>query len=193
MMKKIQTYKLLSLTLLLLSSNLVNATISLGFGTAVQNGSSIDMVVTISGLGNGVTPSLAAYDLDINFDSNHLAFSSATFGDAILGNQLDFVDYGFHFSEASLSETGVLNIYEISDDDIDDLNDFQADDFTLLTLTFNILKSDVSQLSLSINDLGDTNGDLLSATLNTGHVSTVPVPAAFWLMVSGLAVLYRKR
>jgi len=33
----------------------------------------------------------------------------------------------------------------------------------------------------------------LGATSTIGTVSTVPVPAAFWFMASGLVVLYRKR
>jgi len=192
-MKKIQGYKLLSITLLLLSSGLVNASISLGFGTAIQNAGSIDIDVIISGLASEAAPSLATYDLDINFNSSHLSFSNASFGDSILGNQLDLFDFADNFSDAYLSDVGVLNIYELSLDDPADLNNFQANSFTLATLTFDVLKSDVSQLSFFVNDLGDANDNSLATIITTGTVSTVPVPAAFWLMASGLGLLYRQK
>jgi len=188
-MKKNQSYKLLSIIFLLLVSNVANASISLGFGESIQTGGTVSIDVTISGLGIDQAPSLATYDLDIIFDSSHLSFSSATFG-----NQLDLFDYGDNFTDAYIDETtGDLNIYELSLDDPADLNDYQADSFTLATLTFDILKSDTTQLSIFVNDLGDTNDNLLSASLTTGTVSTVPVPAAFWLMASGLGLLYRQK
>jgi len=192
-MKKIKGFKLLSITLLLLSSGLANANISLGFGSVIENGGSIDIDVTISGLGNGEAYSLSSYDLDIIFNSSHLSFSSAAFGDSLLGNQLDLFDFGLNEFGASLTDTGLLNIYEISFDDSDDLNEMQALSFTLATLTFDILKPDVSQLHFFVNDLGDASNNYLGVTSTTGIVSTVPVPAAFWFMASGLVVLYRKR
>jgi len=192
-MKKIKGFKLLSITLLLLSSGLVNANISLGFGSGIKNAGSIDIDVTISGLGNGEAYSLSSYDLDIIFNSSHLSFSSAAFGDPLLGNQLDLFDFGLNEFGASLTGTGLLNIYEISFDDSDDLNEMQALSFTLATLTFDILKPDVSQLHFFVNDLGDASNNYLGATSTIGTVSTVPVPAAFWFMASGLVVLYRKR
>jgi len=186
-MKKNQPYKLLSIIFLLLVTNVANASISLGFGESIQTGSTVDVDVTISGLGIEVAPSLATYDLDIIFDSSHLSFSSAIFG-----NQLDLFGFGDNLMGAD-EVTGHLNIFEVSFDDPVDLNDYQADSFTLATLTFEILKSDTTQLSIFVNDLGDANDNLLLATLNTGTVSTVPVPAAFWLMASGLGLLYRQK
>lgn len=191
-MKKIQRYKLLCIAFLLLSTNIVNASISLAFGTPIQSGSSLNIGVLISGLGENVAPSISTYDLNIIFDSNHLSYSSTLFGDTVLGNQLDLFDFGANFSGASLAEEGVLNIYEVSFDDTNDLNNSQADNFTLATLTFDILKSADSQLSFLVNDLGDAAENELVADLTTGSVSTVPVPAAFWFMASGLMVLYKK-
>jgi len=193
-MKKIQPYKLLSIICLLLVTNVANANISLGFGEPIQTGSTVNIDVTISGLGIDEAPSLATYDLDIIFDSSHLSFSSAVFGDFGLGNQLDLFGFGENPADASINGiTGHLNIYEVSFDDALDLNDLQADSFTLATLTFDALKSDNTQLSFLVNDLGDADENLLSASLTTGTVSTVPVPAAFWLMASGLGLLYRQK
>ena len=178
---------------LLLSTSVANATISLGFATPIQSGSSVDIDLVISGLGPDVAPSLSTYDLDILFDSNHLSFSSATFGDSVLGNQLDLFDLEGNISDVDLSGAGVVNIYEVSLDFAADLNDFQADSFTLTTLTFDVLKTESSLLSFFVNDLGDADANLLSANLTTATVTTVPVPAAFWMMLSGLGFLYKKR
>jgi len=199
-MENIKKNKLLSIAFLLLLSSTANASISLGFGTAIQTGGTVNVDVTISGLGSGSTPSLYDYSLDIDFNSSYLSFSGAVFGDATLGNQLDLFDFGLNSSGVSVDASGVLNIYEFSFDEVADLNADQADSFTLATLSFNILQHGNSQLSFIGYDLGDTNldefgiGNLLTATtLGTRTVSTVPVPAAFWLMVSGLGLLYRQK
>jgi len=193
-MKKDQPYNLLSIICLLLITNVANASISLGFGESIQTERTVSIDVTISGLGIDQAPSLATYDLEIIFDSSHLSFSGAIFGDSILGNQLDLFNFGENPTDAYVDgTTGNLNIYEVSFDDALDLNDLQADSFTLATLTFDVLKSDNTKLSFLVNDLGDAEGNLLSAILNTGTVSTVPVPAAFWLMASGLGLLYRHK
>jgi len=193
-MKKDQPYNLLSIICLLLITNVANASISLGFGESIQTGSKVDVDVTISGLSSGIASSISTYDLDIIFDSSHLSFSSAVFGDSILGNQLDLFYFGENPTDAYVDgTTGNLNIYEVSFDETIDLNELQADSFTLATLTFDVLKSGNTQLSFLVNDLGDAEGNFLTASLTTGTVSTVPVPAAFWLMASGLGLLYRHK
>jgi len=197
-MKKNQPYKLLSIIFLLLVTNVANASISLGFGESIQTGSKVNIDVTISGLGNGSAPSLYDYGIDISFDSSYLSFSEASFGDSVLGNQLDLLDLG-NDSSALVKDVGLLNITEYSYDEVVDLDLFQADSFTLATLSFDVLRSGSSLLSFVAYDLGDTDldensvGNLLTASLNTGTVSTVPVPAAFWLMASGLGLLYRQK
>jgi hypothetical protein len=50
--------------------------------------------IFISGLGDGTAPSLSTFDLDISFDPTILAFSTAVFGDPILGDQLDIWGLG---------------------------------------------------------------------------------------------------
>lgn len=176
---------------LLLSTSVANATITLGFGAPIQSGNSVDIDVVISGLGLDVAPSLSTYDLDILFDSNHLSFLSATFGDSVLGNQLDLFDFGLNDSGASLSSSiaDAVNIFEVSLDFAADLNDFQADSFTLATLTFDVLKADSSLLSYFVNDLGDADANFLSASLTMAIVTTVPVPATVWFFGSAIAGL----
>lgn len=181
------------LAMLILSNNIAYATISLGFAEPVQVGNSINIDINISGLGSGSLPSLGSYDLDILFDDSHLSFSNAMFGDPILGNQLDIFVFAANPSDAYLSEVGTINIYEISFDEIADLNDFQVDSFTLATLVFDVLKEDSSQIDFIINELGDAEANLLTANSVSNVVTTVPVPTTFWLLASALTVLYRKR
>lgn len=192
-MKKNQLDSFLSIAVLLLASGIANANIVLGFGNPVQTGNSIDINIVISGLGSGASSSISTYDLDVIFDSSHLSFLNASFGDSVLGNQLDILGFGLNEADASVADAGVLNIFEVSLDDAGELNDQQADSFSLATLTFDILKADSSQLSFSVNDLGDADANLLTADLTAVTVSTVPVPTAFWLMASSLAMLVRKK
>ena len=192
-MKKYNTYKIFIIVGLLIAFSNTQASISLGLSEPVQTGNSISFDVIMSGLGTDSAPSLGSYDLDVGFDTSHIVFSDAAFGDPVIGNQLDLFDFGINESGNALNPAGALNIYEISLDSIDDLNDFQADVFTLATLTFNVLKSGSSQLSFVIHDLGDAEGNVLAADLSTATITTVPVPAAFWLMFSGLIGFYRVR
>jgi hypothetical protein len=151
----------------------------------------VDVDVTISGLGDGDTPSLSLYDLDISYDSAVLGFSSVVFGDPVLGNQLDL--FGFGSVQDFVPGSGVVNILEISEDFPLDLIDLQAPSFTLASLTFDILGAGVSPFAIDILDLGDELGELLLADVSDGSVTVssdqaapVPEPATILLMVSGL-------
>ncbi len=169
--------------------------ISLNLVPSPQNtflGNTIDAAVIISELGNGVAPSLSTYDLDISFDDTILDFSSVTFGDPVLGDQLNLMGLG---SEIEIKEPspGVVNIFELSFDFPEDLNDLQADRFTLATLTFDTVAVGASPLNLSIIDLGDALGDPLTANVSSSSVTvsnqqvTVPEPS-FTLLGFGLMI-----
>ena len=183
--------QLFSLTMLLFITGAAQA-VTLSFGSISQTGNSLSVDVNIAGLGSGTAPSVSTYDLDIQFDANHLSYMNSSFGDPVLGNQLDLFDFGINDTFSGTTGAGVLNIFELSLDLIADLNDLQADSFTLATLTFDVLQADTSQLGFLVNALGDAEGNSLATTLNTASVTTVPVPAAFWLMSSGLAILVKK-
>lgn len=185
-MKKI-IRSLLSTALLLLSTGNSQA-ITLSFDPVAQNmtvGHAVDVALKISGLVDTNSPSLGTYDLDISFDPGVLSFSSASFGDPILGDQLDVLGLGVNPTFAGITSAGVLNLFELSLDFATDLNNLQAGSFTLATLTFDTHGVGTSALGISITSLGDANGDPLTAGVANGSI-TVPEPAMLPLLGSGL-------
>lgn len=150
-------------------------------------GSQIDIPVTISGLGNHTAPSLGTFDLNISFDPVILKFSSVSFGDPILGNQLDLDASGDNPTFDGLVSPGVLNLFDLSLDDPNTLNALQAPEFTLATLTFDAIGLGTSFLNLSTNDalLGDALGNSLPVvTIFNGRI-TVPAPSTLALFGIG--------
>ena len=173
--------------------------ITIGFEPVSQEvvvGDPASVNLIISGLGDHTAPSLGAFDLDIHFDPAILAFDSATFGDPVLGDQLDIWGLGLNPMGASITSLGVLDIWEVSLDTADDLNNFQAGSFTLATLTFSTLTVGTSPLEIIIDSLGDANGEPLSANVQSGSISPVPEPATFILIgfgLGGIGILRRKK
>lgn len=188
--------RLASTALLLVSVPIHAITISFNPVTqAVTAGSSFEVALEISGLITGAAPSLGTFDLNVGFDPAILGFSSALFGDPVLGDQLDVLGLGGN-PIAVIPGSGTVNIFELSLDTADDLNSLQTDSFTLATLTFNALSAGTSSLGISVNALGDANGDPLttdllidgSVTVNGG---SVPEPAICLLF--GLGALSMSR
>lgn len=151
--------------------------------------------IIISGLGDFAPPSLSIFDLDVSFDNSILGFGSVTFGDPMLGDQLD--PLGLGSITADTPGVGTVNLFELSFDDPLTLDTLQAGSFTLATLSFDTLGLGTSPLGLTINALGDASGDPLEQVrADSGAVSVVPEPATFLLMgagLAGIAGLRRKR
>lgn len=157
-----------------------------------QVGGSVSFAVNISGLDGAVA--LSSYDLSVNFDPALLQFNSAIFGDSILGDQLDMAQSGLNVPSA-LAGDGVVSLIEFSLDDSSVLASEQVSDFTLVSLFFTAIASGVSPLNLNIGSLADAEANALTASITDSllTISAVPIPGAFWLFISPLALLMRKR
>ena len=162
-------------------------------------GLTVTAPLNISGLGDDIAPSLSTFDVNIGFDPTILAFRMASFGDPLLGDQLDLFGVGDNPTSSGLVGPGVLNLFELSLDTPEDLNNFQAGSFTLATLTFEAIGVGSSSLDTSINAIGDAFGDPLPVNVSNGSVTIeVPEPSTI-MMLSGICVLgllsyaYRRR
>lgn len=151
----------------------------------VMNVPLVNVGIVISGLGEFSAPSLSTFDMDISYDQSILSFSSITFGDPILGDQLDLFGLG-SITGVDNSVPGIVNLFELSLDLPGDLDILQAGRFTLAILTFQTVSTGISPLAMSNVILGDSDGGPLSADASDGSIS-VPEPATIVLMSIGLA------
>ena len=191
---------LLTSTLLLapLSSQAISISLN-PVSQTVTVGSSFDVTLTISGLGDGIAPSLSAFDTDISFDQTILSFSSVTFG-SFLGDP-DPASFETITSFDDFTTPGIVNLFEVSLLDGNAatcifcippyLDDLQPGEFTLATLTFNALAAGSSSLGINLNALADADANSLTADLNAARVNvdgtngTVPEPPTLLLLVLG--------
>lgn len=158
--------------------------ITIGIDPASQTaavGSTVDVDLYISGLGNGTAPSLGAFDIDVVFDPVILDFTSVVFGD-----QLSIL---FGSIQSTAPGIGTVNLFEVSFDTIDTLNSLQAPDFILATLTYEVLAPGTSLISVSPIVLSDAFGELLSAETASGQISTASVPEPATGLYIGLCLL----
>lgn len=122
----------------------------------VNIGDSFSADLGIAGLGDMSPDSLGVFDIDVIYDSTILSLSAVTFGDPVLGDQLDVLGLG---SIASATPSvGSVNVYELSLDLEYDLESLQAGAFTLFSLNFDTIAEGNSALTISINSLGDSLG-----------------------------------
>jgi len=157
-------------------------------------GDELALNVEISNLQQTNGPSLGVYDLRLNFDSDLFAIKSIQFGDSIKGNQLDLNGQGTLQTSDSGTNSGKgwLNLFELSFDSVEDLNNIQAGDFTLFSVIFTTLEKGTGLFSLDANSLGDAYGNnlLIDNIQNSSvNISAVSVPEPTGLVLAGLGLL----
>jgi hypothetical protein len=164
--------------------------ISVGPATQTQNlGSAVSAELFVSGLNDGAAPSLGAFDIDVTYDPFILSFTGATFGDPGLGDQLDL--FGLGSVTGVTPGAGSINLFEISLDSVDDLDNLQVGGFAIATLTFSGIEAGTSSLDITINALSDAIGDPLAGTTAPGAITiqranTVSEPATLSLVALAL-------
>src|ERR1035441_7926709 len=132
-------------------------------------GSQATADLNIAGL--GIPPSLGTFDVNINFDPTILSFNNFSFGDPVLGcdqldptcggNTINFINPG----------VGTVELFDLSLDSDTTLNALQPSSFILGVLTFDTLGTGASSVDVTINALGDADGNSLSASIQNGSVS----------------------
>ena len=141
----------------------------------VTPGDLLSVDVFISGLGNGVPPSVGAFDLDIAFDPGILTPIAVVFGpflgDPSLFEALVSTDFSIP-GIADIAETSLLHSAE--------LDALQPSNFSLATLTFAAIGSGQSLLSF----VGDVRVDDAF-----GIKLAIPEPGTALLLALGLLAL----
>lgn len=158
------------------------------------NQASLDIVV--QGLGNGVTPALASFDITVLYNGSILQADSVAFSsrlgdpnasEAITFNQtlVSGVEYGVNLVNISLLDPTTLFALQTSG----------PGGFTLATLTFNTVGSGTSPLSFFISSAADETAAELGLTGGTGSIEVmsagpvVPEPATYTLGGAGLLLV----
>jgi hypothetical protein len=177
--------------LLVLASGSLAQAVSLEFvpsAATIGLGDPFDMALQISGLGDFTAPSLGTFDVTVTFSPTLLTFDTVTYGDPVLGDQLDLSGVGS--LTATTPGVGAVNLFELSFDSASDLNSLQAGAFTLATLTFTGQAVGTSPLAFSSVLLGDAEGNALTPTsVGSGSVTVIPEPGTVLLVGSGLVTL----
>jgi hypothetical protein len=173
-MRMIRFARLSLLALLICAAPAAHA-ISLSISPSSQSvgaGTSVSVDVLVTGLGNGVPPSLGGFDLDIAFDPSILVLTGASLN-APLGASAQF-----HFSVGATASGAVANLFALSSLSGLELDAMQGAEFTIATLVFSTLAPGTSALTLGNVALKDGAGAplVVDASFN-GQIQVVPEPA----------------
>ncbi len=187
----------LGIALLLGASQASAAPVTLRLLPAVQNAipsQTVNLALTINGLGDHAAPSLSGFDINLSFDSSILTFTGHT-----LGSLLGAVD-DVEASDLSLGASGnTINLAELSYLLPTELATLQPSEFTFATLSFRVDNLPQFKQTFvffeSIKVLSDENGEPLQiASLNGAQIGNpIPEPPAILLFGLGLALLIRNR
>lgn len=155
--------------------------------------------LTVSGLGDGVAPSIGAYDIDLTFDDGALDFIGAFFG-----NALDDGDPFAVFIQSVTAGVGTINLAEVSLLAPAVLDAIQSDSIVLATLEFFVdVLPPGSSTVVDVGGflLGDGFGvelvdvDTASAVIRNPVVTPEPTSLLLWgigLLAIGLRVVRRR-
>jgi hypothetical protein len=153
----------------------------------IGSGDPVNVVVKLEGL--DPSADVSAFDFNVNFNSDVLAFDSYA-----LTNQLGVIDNNNVFNFSELISPGCLNLSELSY-----LTDLPAQDepLTLATLTFTGKYSGISDLSFALledmpaagNSILDYWGNPISVTTLAASITNVSEPSTILLSLSGLVSL----
>ena len=148
----------------------------------IMVGETVDIDIIVTGLEN---EDLATFDFDVDYNNLVLSFSGYTLYDGLGVIPADADDW-------SLGDNGFgsINLAEISY--LTDLSN-QPDAFILATISLTGLAGGSSALNFTFVDLGDAFGDLIDvSSLGSAavEVNAVTIPAAAWLLGSGLLGMF---
>jgi hypothetical protein len=176
--------------------------------TNINVSDTVSIYYDISDLSTAPGDSLSGFSFQTLFDSTALSFTSFSFVDDALGNQLDFdsIDldtFGF-FGEASLFALNTIDVFAVSGNFDDVLDANQASVFRFLTLTFTALNVSTTT-SVSIDTLFSEftlgqasqvipsfNNSAVNITISntTPPSQPVPGPNVFWMFIASFVLLY---
>jgi hypothetical protein len=155
---------------------------------SVDAGTSFSVDIVISGLGAFAAPSLGTFDIDLGFDPAVVNPTGAVFT-TLLGDE----GLGEAISAAGLIGPGQFDLFLLSLLTAAELDALQPAEFVLATVAFDALAPGVSALALSIQALGDADGNALDAATDDGSVRVVsqvavPLPASVVLLGAGVVL-----
>lgn len=164
----------------------------------VASGSTAEVRIGFSNVGDTPPWTLGAYDVQMYYDPALLTLQTITYGDTDYGNQLDQSGYGT-LTMSDTSTPGFVRLIEISFDAPMTLDAYQRHNFDLASLFFQTQGSGLSPLILQANMLSDAGGVPMEAVVLDGSLqvaqAAVPEPAMWVLLGSGLTAvgLWRRR
>lgn len=155
--------------------------VNLGQPTAVD--------VLIAGLGNGVAPSLGAFEIEIGFDESRLALTDVVFSD-LLG------DIGIDADVSATPTPSTVGLFGFSFLFADELALLQGDRFVLATLSFDTIAvgaANVQGISTFLSDgLGlelTLDQPINDAVITIAAPMQIPQPSVAWLVLIGLLAI----